>query len=141
MRRGFSLPEIALVLAVLSLTLGIALPRLGALRNSLAVSRAAAEVAAAHRRARILAILRNRPVVLSVSRDTLTIRPEGIPTDVWGGSGPGAQGVSLPGPVRRMTFSPVGLAMGLSNASFPLARGGATRTVIVSRLGRIRITQ
>jgi hypothetical protein len=30
--------------------------------------------------------------------------------------------------------------MGLSNASFRLSRGGATRTVVVSRLGRVRLT-
>jgi prepilin-type N-terminal cleavage/methylation domain-containing protein len=141
MRRGFTLLESALVLAVIGLTFGIALPRLNALRNSLAVSRAAEEIVAAHRRARVLAVLRSRPVVLSVSQDTLTIRPAGAPADIWGGSGPAAAGVSLSGPLRRITFSPVGLAMGLSNATFPLGRGSATRTVIVSRLGRIRVTQ
>jgi prepilin-type N-terminal cleavage/methylation domain-containing protein len=141
MRRGFTLLEIALVLAVTGLLFGIALPRLTALWNSLAVSQAAEEIVAAHRRARVLAILRSRPVVLSVSWDTLTIREAGASADAWGGSGPAAAGVSLPGPLRRITFSPVGLAMGVSNASFPLARGSATRTVIVSRLGRIRVTQ
>jgi Tfp pilus assembly protein FimT len=141
MRRGFTLLEIVLLLAVIGLTFGIALPRLDVLWNSLAVSRAAEEIAAAHRRARVLAILRSRPVVLSVSWDTLAIRQAGVSADVWGGSGPAAAGVSLPGPLRRITFSPVGLAMGFSNASFPLARGSATRTVIVSRLGRIRVTQ
>jgi hypothetical protein len=29
--------------------------------------------------------------------------------------------------------------MGLSNASFHLSRGAATRTVVVSRLGRVRL--
>jgi prepilin-type N-terminal cleavage/methylation domain-containing protein len=141
MRRGFTLIEIVLVLVVMGLAFGIALPRLNALQNSLAVSRAAEEIVAAHRRARVIAVLRSRPVVLSVSADTLTIRLEGASTDVWGGSGPAADGVLLSGPTRRITFSPVGLAMGISNASFPLSRGSATRTVIVSRLGRIRVTQ
>jgi prepilin-type N-terminal cleavage/methylation domain-containing protein len=141
MRRGFTLIEVLLVLAVMGLTLGIALPRLGALRNSLAVTRAAEEIATAHRRARVVAILRGRAVVLSVSPDTLTIRSAGDTVDVWAGPGPSAAGVFLPGPTRRITFSPLGIAMGVSNASFPLARGNATRTVIVSRLGRLRITQ
>lgn len=141
MRRGFTLLEISLALAVIGLTFGIALPRLNALRNSLAVSRAAEDIVAAHRRARVLAVLRSHAVVLSVSADTLTIRAVGASADLWGAPGPATAGVSLFGPLRRMTFSPVGLAMGLSNASFPLARGSATRTVIVSRLGRIRVTQ
>jgi Tfp pilus assembly protein FimT len=141
MRRGFTLLEIALLLAVIGLTFGIALPRLSALRDSLAVRQAAEDIIAAHRRARMLAVLRSGPVMLSVSSDTLTIRSAGASFDVWGGSGPAALGVSLDGPLRRIIFSPVGLAMGLSNASFALARGHATRTVIVSRLGRIRVTQ
>ena len=141
MKRGFTLLEIVLVLTVMGVAFGIALPRLDALRNSLAVTHAAQAIASAHRRARALAIMRSRTVVLSVSPDTLTIRASGDSADTWGGSGPTAEGVSLPGPTRQITFSPLGVAMGVSNASFALSRGSATRTVIVSRLGRLRITQ
>jgi hypothetical protein len=34
----------------------------------------------------------------------------------------------------------VGLTDGLANATFRLTRGAATRAVVVSRLGRLRIT-
>ena len=47
--------------------------------------------------------------------------------------------VALTGPTRALTFSPVGVTMGLSNASYHLSRGAATRSVIVSRLGRVRV--
>jgi Tfp pilus assembly protein FimT len=44
-------------------------------------------------------------------------------------------------PARQVTFSPVGISSGLSNASFRLQRGAASRTVVVSRLGRVRVTR
>jgi Tfp pilus assembly protein FimT len=45
----------------------------------------------------------------------------------------------LAGPIRILTFSPVGITTGLSNASFRLTRGAVSRTVVVSRLGRVRL--
>jgi Tfp pilus assembly protein FimT len=40
-----------------------------------------------------------------------------------------------------MTFSPVGMTIGLSNATFQLRRAAAARVVVVSRLGRVRIVR
>jgi prepilin-type N-terminal cleavage/methylation domain-containing protein len=141
MRRGFTLLELALVLSIAGLMLGIALPRLGALHDSLTVERAAQEIIAAHQRARIIAITQSQPALLTVAPDRFTIRLRGATTAFWEGIGPTALGVSLEGPPRIMTFSPVGMTMGLSNASFRLRRGDAARIVVVSRLGRVRIVR
>jgi Tfp pilus assembly protein FimT len=139
MQRGTTLLELALTLVIMGLLLGIALPRLGGVADSLAVDRAAHEIIAAHRRARIAAVLRSQVVELTVGATDLAIRPRGATTDLWHGPGPSASQVMLAGPQRRITFSPVGLSMGLSNASFLLSRGAVARTVVVSRLGRVRI--
>jgi prepilin-type N-terminal cleavage/methylation domain-containing protein len=139
MQRGTTLLELALVLVVLGLLLGIALPRAGRVADSLAVDRAAHEIIAAHRRARITAVLRSQVVELTVNATDLAIRPRGSAADLWRAPGPAASQVMLAGPERRITFSPVGLSMGLSNASFLLSRGAVARTVVVSRLGRVRI--
>jgi prepilin-type N-terminal cleavage/methylation domain-containing protein len=141
MRHGFTLPEMLLLLALVSLALGIALPRIGALRDSLSVQQAAQQVAGAHRRARMLAIARGQPTALTVGVDSLGIRLGAGAVDFWGSRGPAALGVTLAGPIRRMTFSPLGYTTGLSNASFRLIRGQASLTVVVSRLGRIRMTR
>lgn len=141
MRHGFTLPEILLVLAILGLIMGIAAPRIAAIRDSLAVEQEAYRVVAAHRRARALSINQGSPVVLSVGADSIGIRLPDDPADLWGSRGPGAAGVVLAGPVRRMTFSPLGYTTGLSNATFRLNRGASQRTVVVSRLGRVRITR
>ena len=89
------------------------------LTDSLAVNRAALEIASAHRRARISAILQSRVVELTISADALAIRPRGAAARHLARRGPGAlKGVTLAGPSRVITFSPVGISIGLSNASF-----------------------
>jgi prepilin-type N-terminal cleavage/methylation domain-containing protein len=138
MRHGFTLPETIMALAVVGLLLGIAVPRLTALRNSLAVEEAAQRLVGAHRRARIAAVLQSRPAVLTIGPDSFSIRFAGHTADAWAAAGPAAMGVALAGPVRRLTFSPVGISTGVSNATFRLSRGAATRTIVVSRLGRVR---
>jgi hypothetical protein len=47
--------------------------------------------------------------------------------------------VTFEGPPRQFTFSPEGFTLGLSNASVPLIRGRSRRTVVISRLGRVRV--
>jgi prepilin-type N-terminal cleavage/methylation domain-containing protein len=111
MRRGYSVVELILVLVIISLLLGIALPRIAPLRDGLGAEQAAQAVILAHSRARVAAVLLSRPLVLTVAPDSL----------------------------RKLTFSPVGISMGLSNATFRITRGAAIRTVVVSRLGRVRI--
>jgi len=140
MRRGVTLLELALVLAIAGLIVGIAVPRFQRVADSLAVHHAALELVSAHRRARISAILQNRMLELTIRADSLTIRIPGAPTDLWHAAGPQAEGVSLTGPTYPLLFSPVGFTVGVSNGSFRLSRGAATRTVIVSRLGRLRVT-
>jgi prepilin-type N-terminal cleavage/methylation domain-containing protein len=141
MRRGFTLIEAALTLAVAGLLLGIALPPLSALKRGVVVERAAQNIAAAHRRARIVAITHGQPAILSVAARTLRITFVGASEPHWSGPGPSEEGVSLAGPPRDLTFSPLGITTGLSNASFTLTLGSASRTVVVSRLGRVRVSR
>jgi prepilin-type N-terminal cleavage/methylation domain-containing protein len=138
MRRGLTLIETLLTLAIIGLVLGIALPRFGLVRDQLAVDQEAGRIVAAHRRARITAILESRQVVLTVSPSLLAIA-ESLPGQDWRSPGPAEAGVNLEGGTRQVTFSPVGITTGVSNASFRLSRGAARRTVILSRLGRARV--
>jgi Tfp pilus assembly protein FimT len=128
-----------LVLAVIGLLLGIAVPQLSGTLDRIEVESAARQMAGAHQRARLLALARGTVVVLSVSTAELSIRLSGETAPVWSASGPAASSVGMIGPERQFTFSPIGLTLGLSNATIHLTRGSATRSVIVSRLGRIRI--
>lgn len=139
MRRGATLIELTLILVIIGTLTAIAVPHLNSLTDRLAVHRAALHIVGAHRRARISAILQSRVVELTISGSALTIRPRGATADTWRAAGPAAERVALAGPSRVIAFSPVGISIGASNASFRLSRGAATRTVVVSRLGRVRL--
>jgi prepilin-type N-terminal cleavage/methylation domain-containing protein len=138
MRHGFTVPETIIALTVVGLLLGIAIPPVAALRDSLAVAEASQHLMAAHRRGRITSILQGRPAVLTINAYAFTLRLSGAGADLWAAAGPSAFGVALEGPVRNLTFSPVGITTGLSNATFRLSRGSANRTIVISRLGRVR---
>jgi prepilin-type N-terminal cleavage/methylation domain-containing protein len=139
MRRGSSLLELLLALVIAGLLLGIALPKFGVFRDQLAVGEEAGRIAAAHRRARITAILESHPVVLIIAPDSLRVAVAADSGMAWTAPGPSAHGVVLIGGSRRLTFSPEGITTGVSNATFRLTRGAASRTVVVSRLGRLRV--
>ena len=140
MRQAFTLAELLLVLALASVLLGVAIPRFSAALDRIEVSAAASHIAAAHRRARLMAVTQSMVTVLSVDALALTIRPRGLIAPLWTEAGPVAHRVSVAGPPRQFTFSPEGFSLGLSNATIRLTRGSATRTVIISRWGRIRVT-
>jgi prepilin-type N-terminal cleavage/methylation domain-containing protein len=141
MKHGFTLVETALTLAVAGLLLGIALPRFSALKQGVTVEQAAQNIAAAHRRARTTAIVHGRPAILSVAARTLRITFVGAGQPHWSSPGPEIDGVTLADPPRDLTFSPLGITTGLSNASFHLSLGSTSRTVVVSRLGRVSISR
>jgi prepilin-type N-terminal cleavage/methylation domain-containing protein len=138
MPRAFTLPELLLVLALGGVLLGVALPRLSSALDRVEVVAAANHIAAAHQRARLMAVTQGVVAVLSVDSLALTIRKRGQTTPLWSEAGPAAHRVSLTGPGHQFTFSPEGFSIGLSNATLRLTRGSATRTLIVSRLGRVR---
>lgn len=141
MPRGVTLLELVVVLALVALLAAIGTPRAGALLDTVATERAARRVVAAHRVARFTAIARRSVTLVTVTADSLAVRAvRGRDTiAVWRTPGPAADGVSLSGPEPPLAFAPTGLPLGLGNATFRLARGRASRAVVISRLGRTRI--
>jgi prepilin-type N-terminal cleavage/methylation domain-containing protein len=139
MKSGFTLPELALALVIAGLLLGIALPRLTALKQGVTIEQAAQSLVSAHRRARTLAVSSGHPAILSVAERNLRITLSGAPQPQWVGPGLAEQGIAVTGAPRDLTFSPLGITTGLSNATFTLSLGAAERSVVISRLGRIRI--
>jgi prepilin-type N-terminal cleavage/methylation domain-containing protein len=140
MERAFSLPELMLALAVAGILLALAIPPLSDTVDRIEVRGAAYRIAAAHQRARLMAVTRGHVLVLSVDQNQLAIRRRTDNLVLWNQPGPAESQVTLRGPGSRFTFSPEGLTLALSNATLRLSRGSATRAVVVSRLGRIRIT-
>ena len=141
MRRGITLVELVVVLALVAVFAGLAFPAAWRAYDAIVAERAAQAVVAAHRVARFSAIMRNRRTLLNVAPESLMVRAiEGADTiTLWRRQGPAADGLSLVGTARALAFAPTGIPLGVANASFQLQRGAAVRRVIISRLGRSRI--
>ena len=129
-----------LAMLLLGIITAASAPLLGAWRDRSIVAAAASEIAGAHQRARIHAILVSRVAELDVRADSLVIRTPSTGTSaVWSIPGPLAAGVTLSSPARTLQFAPTGVTIGFANATFVLSKGSARRQVVVSRLGRVRI--
>jgi prepilin-type N-terminal cleavage/methylation domain-containing protein len=143
MRRGVTLLELMVVLALVGVCAGFAIPAARGFADAIATHQAAQAIVGAHRVARISAIMRSRRTLLDIRADSLMVRSvEGADTlTLWLHEGPVSRGVVLVGPARTLVFAPTGLPLGLSNATFRLTRGAVLRRVIVSRLGRTRVVR
>jgi prepilin-type N-terminal cleavage/methylation domain-containing protein len=139
MRRGVTLVELMLVLAVAGILFGVAVPALSLLLDSLAVHAAVSHIEAAHARARLLAITRGKVITLAIDSARIAISPRNDTLALWSEAGPSAQRVHLEGAQRQFTFSPEGFTLGVSNASLQLSRGATRQTLVISRLGRVRV--
>jgi prepilin-type N-terminal cleavage/methylation domain-containing protein len=141
MTRGMTLPELIVTVAIVGLALGIMAPQLSAPLDAVAVEQAAGEIAAAHARARITAVVESRVTQLRIGADSMTLdvlAPDGAERR-WSAPGPERFAVTVTGAARTLLFSPTGLSMGFSNASWTLTKGSASRRIVISRLGRVRI--
>jgi prepilin-type N-terminal cleavage/methylation domain-containing protein len=140
MRRGFSLAELAVVLAILGVITALVLPRWKELLDWVAVDRAAVEVSTA------LAVTRSA-AVLGSTRARLLIADDSLRIDRWEAGawqpytrwvGPAERGVTLEVSNANVVFIPTGLAWGLSNTRVTLRRGVQSAIVTVSRVGRVK---
>ena len=140
---GFSPLEVLVVVVLASLVLAMAVPASRAALDTIAVAGEARRITSAHLRARFTAILESRTALFTVREDSLIIRVVvGTDTAVrWATRGPAAQNIALSGPTRAMRFSPVGIMTGVTNGTWRLTRGAAARNIVVSRLGRLRVTR
>lgn len=141
--RGSSLPELLVTLAVIGLATAMATLRLATFGDRFAVEAATADLLVAYQRARLTALGTAQPVRFEFAAPRATAWSLGT-TDsslAWTIPGPAARGVTLvesPGPV---VMTPAGVTMGVANGRYVLERGDIRRTVVASRLGRLRVSR
>lgn len=140
MRRGLTLAELVVVLAIVVIVIAITLPRLSGIRDWIAVNAAAQDVTtsiAVARNAAIMQGVRSRAVI-----DADSLRMDRWQGDSWGPMerwpGPLQHGVGLAVTNPVIVFDPIGLGWGVSNTRIELRRGDRVETITVSRLGRVK---
>jgi prepilin-type N-terminal cleavage/methylation domain-containing protein len=139
MRRGVTLLEMIMVLAMVGILCALAFPRVAGWLDELAVSRATNEVASFYQTARIGAVFHSQRVRLEFDPDTLRAVFEGWPEAeylTW--PGPARLGVSLMASRVAIRIQPNGLGLGAANTKLVLRRGMAAESLTTSRLGRLR---
>jgi prepilin-type N-terminal cleavage/methylation domain-containing protein len=137
-RRGTTIPELVITLAVLAVLASIAVPRAAALVDRVSVKGAAQDVVLAIAAARAAAS--RRGAYASFVADTRTGRLRVVSggetlleRDVRHN-----RGVRLEASRESVTFAPGGLGWGAANTTVIVSRGTRSDTVVMSRLGRVR---
>ena len=141
MRRGFFLPELLLVIVIIGLMLLIMVPRLDGPLARITVDAEVQRLARAHVQARMLAMVSSQIAVLHYRPDSLTIGlvQGGDTLPRWREAGPASRGVTLTGPAHSILVAPTAMGLGVSNGTWTLTYRGVQRSVILSRLGRLRV--
>lgn len=137
-RRAVTLPELLLVVVLLGILTGVGSTRLVATANGAALREAKAQLLRALDAARGAAIRLGQPVELRSEGGALQLITGPGPVTIWQIPGPSRLGVTLQGLASPIRFGAAGVAIGASNRTLHLRRGGDTVEVVLSRLGRIR---
>lgn len=140
--RGTTLPELLVVVVLLGMLALLGGLAVTGLRDRAAVALEQHRVVQAIHAARGAAVRLGVPVRLLLGDSAHRVTTRTIAGDsivAWRSPGTAGHGVRLAGASGALLFAPGGIAMGASNRTLTLTRGGVTRKVIVSRLGRVTV--
>jgi prepilin-type N-terminal cleavage/methylation domain-containing protein len=138
MRRGTTVPELIVVMAVVGVLMAIAVARTTALRDRVSVRAAATETVATFALARRWSLSRASRTAIAFDTSASTLVVLSFTDTIARRSLGSSHGVSLSASRDSMAYAPNGLGFGASNLSIVLRRGAAAETIFVSRLGRVR---
>lgn len=132
---GFTLLEVLIVCALMSIAIGVAAPRIRSIGDSLAVDAASREIVSAFASARLVA-LRERGAEVRV--DSAGVRLLARGRTVSERHVAASHHVRIRTTLSVARYAATGIASGLSNGSIVVSRGRAADTITISRLGRVR---
>ena len=140
MRKGHTLVELLVVLAVLGICLMVAVPRVAGFLDWVATDGAAHDVSIALAVTREAAVGQGVTARLLIAAESLVVQVRD--TSGWVSwrrfPGPATRGVSLEVSNPEVVFSPLGAGWGASNTTITLERGGREQRITTSRLGRVK---
>jgi prepilin-type N-terminal cleavage/methylation domain-containing protein len=136
--RGYTLLDVVVAMAVMSILSAIALPRAGAFLDSIRVEGAVSDAFAVFSAARHTAVARARQTTVEIDsvKTTMTIR---VGTDTVLKRELGTvHDVKVRASRSSITYSAAGIGYGAGNLTLTISRGRALDSLVVSRLGRVR---
>ena len=138
MRQGVTLIEVLVVLVIIGAICGIGIPRLLRYLDRTHVRHATNEIVATLALARTTAITRGAHVATRFDAEhsvvAVTIGADTIVTRALGA----VHGVRIRSNRDSTVYGPSGLGYGAANQTVIVDRGGASDSVVISRLGRVR---
>lgn len=139
-RRGMTLIDLLLTIVVIGILLVLGTARVASLIDASRVRSAATTLLAALEAARGSAIRLGNGSELALQAGRWEVRSvvAGDTVLSWSGVGHVPQGVLLTGAGAPIRFGGDGLAVGVANRTMVVSRGSVSRTVVLSRLGRVR---
>jgi type II secretion system protein H len=144
-RGGFSAAELLVVMAIVGIIAATSVPWMITYWRAATLRAGAEELAAGLNRARQLAISQNQSVCVEVTGGGYRLRMGGCGAAIWIGLGTRANGFfALANNITvaanaNPVFDYLGAAAPAATFTVTNPQGGATRTVVVSASGRVRI--
>jgi Tfp pilus assembly protein FimT len=137
-RRGATIAELVITLAVLGVLTSIAVPRAAALIDRFSVKGATQDVVLALAAARAAASQRGAYASFVADPRTGRLRVVSGGETLLERDVLHTRGVRLEASRESVTFAPGGLGWGAANTTVVVSRGTRSDTVVMSRLGRVR---
>lgn len=138
-RRGTTLIELALSVAIISILSAIAYPRIGRLMDGIHVRGTATEIHSLFTAARHHAITRSERITVQVDTARGSIALLGGADTIRTRGFADAHGVTISANRPSFTYSPIGIGYGAGNMTVVIRRNARVDSVFISRLGRVRL--
>ena len=129
--------EMVVVLSIVAIIAGVSLPAMLGMRDRITVRLAAVDAARTLADARSVALTASRRTAVRIDQATNTLTVVSGP-DTIRTLRLNEYGVQLRTTRDSIAFGPTGIGWGAAAATLTLTRGGASTSLAVSRLGRIR---
>ncbi len=137
-RRGTTIVELLVTMAVVGVLTGVAVPRASTLVDRMSVRGATQDVMLALAAARAAASRRGAYASFVADPRTGHVRVVSGGELLLDRDLSRTRGVSLQASRESVTFAPGGLGWGAANTTVIVSRGSRSDTVVMSRLGRVR---
>lgn len=139
MRRGTTILELTLSLAVFSILSAITYPRVRSMLDGIHVRGTTTEIHALFTAARHHAITRSEHVVVDIDPGRAAIALLAGADTIRQREFADSHGVTLAANRESFTYSPIGVGYGAGNMTLVVRRNARVDSVYVSRLGRVRV--